>query len=117
VQTEDRDRFKQEVKAALEGRSLGVREVARRSNGGISSTSVLNMLDGHMPNSDVIIEFAEAVTASETRAERKRLADHLLALAGRRARYEDGARVRRGLLADLRPAAGSPVPADLAAVA
>jgi len=42
-QTEDRDRFAQEVKAALEGRSLGVREVARRSNGGISSTSVLNM--------------------------------------------------------------------------
>ena len=83
----DREAFGAAVKDALDRRGLGVREVARRSRGGISTTSVLNMLDGHITSSDVIIEFAEAVTAQEGPQERQELADRLLLIGGKRTQY------------------------------
>jgi hypothetical protein len=81
----DTEQFKAVVKGALDEGKLSVREVARRSQGRISTTSVLNMLGGHIPYSDVIVEFAEAVSPGPDRAHR--LANDLLALAGKRVRY------------------------------
>ena len=81
----EQERFSQTVRELLDGKGWSVREVTRRSGNRISTTTILNMLSGHIPNSDVIIEFGEAL--GETPEEDAKLADQLLSLAGKRARY------------------------------
>ncbi len=79
------EQFSQTVRELIEGKGWSVREVVRRSGNRISTTTILNMLSGHIPNSDVIVEFGEAV--GETPEEDEQLANRLLAIAGKRVRY------------------------------
>lgn len=78
------ERFSQTVRELLEGKGWSVREVARRSGNRISTTTVLNMLSGHIPNSDVLAEFA--VVVSENPGGDVALLNQLLALSGKRFR-------------------------------
>lgn len=93
-----RREFAAAIEAARRRKDISVREVARRSGGRISTTTILNMEGGHVPSSDVIVEYAEAL---ETDPEEARLlADDLLSLAGKRLRYHR-ASVTHGLSAGL----------------
>jgi hypothetical protein len=58
-------------------------------------------MKGHVPSTDVIVVFAEAL--GNTPDEYARIADHLLRLAGKKARYY--ASVRRRRAAGPRPVA------------
>ena len=81
----DVEAFRERVKAVLDEKGLSSREVSARAQGRISNTSVLNMLRGHIPSADVLVEFAEAV--GESPEEQGHLADELFRLAGKRVRY------------------------------
>ena len=89
--------FRAAVRAALDkDGGVSVREVARRSAGRISTTTILNMLAGHIPYAEVIAEYALATGEDP---------DRLLALAGKPFRYErePASRVRLPLAPVLRP--------------
>lgn len=78
------------VRDALREKGLSPYEVERRSSGAISHQTVRNMMRDVVAYSDYIVAFAEAV--GETSVERSRLANELLAIAGRRLVYPQSER-------------------------
>jgi hypothetical protein len=77
--------FGNRVRELLETRKLSSRALSERAYGRISNTTVLNMQKGHVPSSDVIVEFAQAL--AENPAEVASVANELLSLADKSVRY------------------------------
>lgn len=80
----DAAQFSATARELLQRKGLGVRAAARKSRQRISTTTILNMLEEHIPNSDVIVEFASAV--GDSPAEVEEFANDLLEKAGKRVR-------------------------------
>jgi hypothetical protein len=91
------DAFGERVKAIMQETGTSPNIIEQLSERRVSHMTIRRMAKGYVPNSDHIIEFAEAVGRKKewSTQEKKRLADELLAEVNSRARYY--ASVRQGL--------------------